>query len=59
VGYRLTFGNKPTHLQGCSQQAPLFSSLFLLGVQQTVPFDGFEQQDDSVLPGCDFVSLLF
>ena len=44
---------------GCAQQAPLFSSTVLLGVQQAVPFDGCEQQDDCAFVAGDFVSLLF
>lgn len=44
---------------GCAQQAPLFSSLLLLGVQQAAPLVGVEQQEDSAFLTVDPVSLLF
>ena len=44
---------------GWAQQAPLFSSLFLSGVQQEVPSDGWEQQEDSSLTSWAFPGLFF
>jgi len=44
---------------GCAQQAPLFSSGLLLGVQQAEAFEGLEQQEDSGVTISGFVSLFF
>jgi hypothetical protein len=44
---------------GCAQQAPLFSSSFLPGVQQAVAVAGFEQHEDSAIVTDAFASLLF
>ena len=44
---------------GWAQQAPLFSSALLLGVQQADPVEGCEQQELPFAACFNFVSLLF